>query len=69
LTAIRIRPCVCHTQDTCARVTQRRVEFVFELVAVDGGAAAAGAGGVAALDHEGGDYAVEGGCVVVASAG
>lgn len=43
--------------------------LVIELVAVDGCAAAAGAGGIAALDHEGGDDAVEGGGVVVASAG
>lgn len=50
-------------------MAQLGMKLVLEFVAVDGGAAAAGAGGVTALDHEGGDYAVEGGGVVVASAG
>jgi hypothetical protein len=68
LTAVCIRPCICHTQYPSTRVSQSRMEFVFELFAVDGGTAAAGAGRVAALDHKGGDYAVEGGGVVVASA-
>lgn len=35
------------------------VDLVFELAAVDGFAAEAGAGGVARLDHEAGDHAVE----------
>lgn len=40
-------------------------DLVLEFLAVDGGAAAAGAGRVAALDHEGRDDAVEGRRVVV----
>lgn len=44
---------------------QRRVDLVLELVAIDGGAAAAGARGIAALDHEVWNYAVEYGVVVV----
>lgn len=44
-------------------------DLVLELFAVDGAAAAAGAGGVAALDHEVGDDAVEDGVVEVAAAG
>jgi hypothetical protein len=40
-------------------------ELVGELGAPDGGAALAGAGGVAALDHEALDVAVEDGAVVV----
>lgn len=42
--------------------------LVLEFLAVDGAAAAASARGVAALDHEGGDYTVEEGVVVVVSA-
>lgn len=34
-------------------------DFVLEFLAVDGGAASTRARRVAALDHEGGDYAVE----------
>ena len=45
---------------------ERAVELVGELVA---GAAGAGAGRVAALDHEIGDHAVEGGAVVERLAG
>lgn len=44
------------------------LDLVFKLVAVDGRAAAAGAGWVAALDHKVGDDAVEDCRVVVASA-
>lgn len=44
-----------------------RVDLVFELVAVDGATAAAGAGGVAGLEHEVGDDAVEEDVVVVAA--
>lgn len=43
------------------------MDFVGEGRAVDGGAASAGAGGVAALDHEAGDYSVEDGVGVVAA--
>jgi hypothetical protein len=42
-------------------------ELVRELGAPDGGAALAGAGGVAALDHEALDVSVEHGAVVVAA--
>lgn len=52
-------------------MSQARVDFVFELVAVDGGAAAARARWVAALDHEVWDDAVEdcGGEVAAAGEG
>ena len=43
--------------------------FVLELLTVDGGAAAAGTGGIASLEHEIGDYAVEEDIIVVAAAG
>lgn len=43
--------------------------LVGEFLAVDGGAAATGAGGVAGLDHEVGDYAVHEEVVVVAALG
>lgn len=48
---------------------QLGVNLVLELVAVDAAAAAAGAGRVAALDHEVLDDAVEDGAVVVAALG
>lgn len=44
-------------------------DLVLELLAVDGGAAAAGAGGVAGLDHEVGDDAVDEEVVIVAALG
>ncbi len=69
LTAVRVRPAVRHAQHARARMFQRRVDLVGELVAVDGAAAAAGAGGVAGLEHEVRDYAVDGGVVVVAALG
>jgi hypothetical protein len=65
LRAIGIRPRVRHAEDPRARVFQGRGDLVLEFVAVDGGAAAAGACGVAALDHEVWDDAVEDGVVVV----
>ena len=46
-------------------VRERAVEFVFEGFVPDGGTAAAGAGGVAALEHEIADGAVECDGVVV----
>lgn len=45
------------------------MDFVFELVAVDGATASAGAGGVAGLEHEVWDYAVEEYAIVVATLG
>lgn len=48
---------------------QRRVDFVFELLAVDGTATAARSCRVASLDHEVWDYAVNHNVVVVASLG
>lgn len=44
-------------------------DLVLEGLAPDGAAAAAGAGGIAGLEHEVGDYAVDRGVVVVAAAG
>ena len=60
---------VRHGEDALLGVTERVVELVLELAAEDGLAAAAGAGGVAALDHEVGDDAVEDDVVVSASVG
>lgn len=45
------------------------VKFVFEFGAVDGGATAAGTGGVTALDHKVGDDAVEDDVVIFAGGG
>lgn len=46
-----------------------RHDLVFEARPVDAVAAAAGAGWVAGLEHEGFDYPVDGGVVVVGGAG
>lgn len=46
---------------------QARMYLILELLAVDGAAAATGAGGVAGLKHEVWDYAVEDYVVVVAA--
>ena len=56
---------VGHGEETGAVVLQAGGELVGELVA---GAAHAGAGGIAALNHEVGDDAVEGDAVVEAAA-
>ena len=48
---------------------QSWIDLVFEFFAVDGSAAAAGAGRVAGLEHEVWDYAVEDDVVVVAALG
>lgn len=69
LAPVRILPAVRHTQDAGPGMLQRRIDLVFELFAVDGSAAAAGAGGVAGLQHEVWDYAVEDDVVVVAALG
>jgi len=50
-------------------VRELRNDFVGESAAVDGRASAAGAGGVAGLDHEVADDAVAGDGVVVAGGG
>ena len=46
---------------------QSRIDLIFKLFAVDGSAAAAGAGRVAGLEHEVWDDAVEDDVVVVAA--
>jgi hypothetical protein len=56
---------VRHAQHAGARVSQLGRDLVGELLAVDGGPAAAGARRVPALDHERGDDAVEDHAVVV----
>lgn len=69
LGAVGVGAGVGHGEDAGAGVLEARVDLVGELFAVDGGAAAAGAGGVAGLDHEVGDDAVDDGRVVVAALG
>jgi len=66
LGAVGARAGIGHGEDAGFGVFEGRVEFVTELVAW---AAGAGAGGVAALDHEVGDDAVEFDAVVVAALG
>lgn len=67
LRPIRIGPRVGHRQDAGTAVLQIRMDFVGKLAAIDGGAAAPGAGRIAALDHEIADDAMEDGVVVVAT--
>lgn len=69
LRAVGVGPRVGHAEDAGAGVLEARVDLVGKGVAIDGGAAAPRARGVAALDHEVGDDAVEDGVVVVAAAG
>lgn len=72
LRAIGVGTGVGHAQDAGGGVRELRHDFVGEsavVAAVDGGAAAAGAGGVAGLDHEVADDAVAGDGVVEACCG
>lgn len=69
LTAVGARTAVGHGQDTGASVLERAVELVLELATPDGLSATAGACGVAALEHEAGDDAVEDDAVVLACVG
>ncbi len=63
LTAIGIRPCVGHRNDTGIVSQWVAFEFVLELVT---GTASASACGVSSLDHEVADYPVKGDAVIEA---
>ena len=65
LRGICVLPFISHADGPAGVVFQGTVEFIFERGGPDAGSAAAGARGVAALDHEVGDVAVEFGGVVV----
>ncbi len=65
LRGVGVFPFVCHGYYSARVVGERAVKFVFEGFVPDGGTAAAGAGGIAALEHEIADGAVEGDVVVV----
>lgn len=69
LAAIGPGAAVRHRQHARASVPQRAVDLVVEGAAPDGLAATARAGGVAALQHEIGDDAVEDDAVVFAGVG
>ena len=69
LASVGIGPSVRHAEDSGCGVGELGDDFVGESAAVDGGAAAAGARGVAGLDHEVADDAVGGDGVVVACCG
>ena len=69
LTPVRVLPAVRHAQDPSTCMLQCRIDLVVELFAVNGRAAAPGAGGVAGLQHEVWDYAVEDDGIVVAALG
>lgn len=62
LAAVRVGPFVRHGHDSTRVVAQGRADLVFEVGAPDRGAGfRGGGGGGAALDHEGGEGAMEGG--------
>lgn len=65
LTTIGVRSAVRHAQNSSTGVFQFASNLVLEFLAVNGAAASAGAGGIAGLDHEVGDNAVEDDIVVV----
>lgn len=67
LTPISIRARVSHAKNAFVVVLERGHDFVLEFAAPDALAAAAGAVGVAALDHEAWNDAVENDLVVVTS--
>lgn len=69
LAAVRVGAGVGHAEDAGAVVAEVGVDLVGKLVAVDRGAAAAGARRVAGLDHKVGDDAVHERVVVVAARG
>ena len=69
LAAIGIGPAIRHTQDPSTGMLETRVDLVLEFFAIDACAAAAGAGGVAGLDHEVRDDAVGEDVVIVAALG
>jgi len=64
LTSIRIRPAIRHAEDTGASMLKAGRDLVAEVpvivVVKNGLAASAGAGGIAGLEHEGGDDSGEG---------
>jgi hypothetical protein len=69
LTPICPGPAIRHAEGPFVLVREGAVELVLEFLAVDGFAARAGARGVAALDHEVWDYAVEDDVVVFVGCG
>lgn len=69
LATIRPRPAVSHRHNARAGMEKRVVELVFEFSAPNRLAAATGAGGVAALEHEARDDAVEDYAVILAGVG
>jgi hypothetical protein len=69
LTPIRIWSTIRHTQNTRPGMLQGGGNLVFEFLAVDGCSATPGPCGIAGLQHEIGDYAVEDYTVVITAFG
>lgn len=69
LAPVGIRPAICHAQNPSPSMFQLSVDLVLKLLAVDGASPPAGAGGIAGLDHEVGNDAMDNDIVVVASLG
>ena len=66
LAAIRARTCIGHGENARTIVLEAGVHFIFEAVT---GAATASSRGIAALDHELLDHAVEGDAIIVSPFG
>lgn len=69
LAAVRVRAAVSHTQHPSTRMFQPWMNLILELFAIYRGSSSAGACGIASLDHEVGDDAVEDDIVIVTSLG
>lgn len=67
LTPVGILPTIRHTQNARPGMLQSRIDLIFELLAVDGSATAAGTGRIAGLQHEIWDYTMEDNVIVVAA--
>ena len=69
LTPIRVLPTIGHTQYPRPRMLQARIYLIFELFTIDGCATTSRTGGIASLQHEVRDDAVEDDVVVVPALG
>lgn len=69
LTAVGVGPGICHAQHARTRMFEVGMDLVSEFLAEDGAATATGTGGIAGLDHEIRDDAMDEDVVVVAPGG
>lgn len=67
LTAVGVRSTVRHAQNSSAGVFKLSANLILKFLAVDGAASSTGASGIASLDHEVRNDAMEDDIVVVAT--